>query len=573
MFRSLAYAAALATAVSSFGAPAVVADGEPVPRGDERSFSTRSSGLYRVKDLFTGDVRALWVGDSWALLNNTARLPYGSLLVWPIGRLEAVCVGFHRFGLGGSADYTSGPGSLTPVDSAHGWIAEINEDGPARIAVPVNDITRVDGDPGLVLDGGWAGPPRVQDLGIRNGIISAGDLPVFTAPGDHANARVLYYCPRDLPDLAESVTVLDQDATVLATPALRAGARGFWHLGDDPIGGAARVPLSSQMNALAADLPLGTNLGNGPRLVVAENPDLPLVGSGGAWFLAGGVFYRTDAAGERVPGYYHSVLSTVSWQLYDFATSAPSTGNKRFTDEQLIPWLDVTTLDRQQSPIIILHIATEQLDESIARQRVEAICQRFRDAYASIGTVAPRFLLVGSYMSRTGNDLDPSDRLYVEAFNAAMLSVAQDFSDCAFVSLYAMTDGTYFTSDARGGPGTQQAARDWLDANGWSTISYGGSSYNLSSADDNGLDGVLSADGLHIGFPPAAAFFAKLIAQEIQASRCPADFNNDGSANTLDVLAFLNAWNADDPSSDIDGNGEIDTRDVLAFLNLWNRDC
>lgn len=54
---------------------------------------------------------------------------------------------------------------------------------------------------------------------------------------------------------------------------------------------------------------------------------------------------------------------------------------------------------------------------------------------------------------------------------------------------------------------------------------------------------------------------------------CQADFNGDGSVNTLDVLAFLNAWNAGDGSADINGDGVVNTQDVLAFLNLWNAGC
>lgn len=571
MLRHLPHAVVL-TAAALASAQALPGEAAQPPAA-ERGFTTRSANLHRVKALFTGDVRAIWVGDSWSLMHNTARLPYGSLMVWPMGNLEAVCIGFRESGLGGSADYTSGPGALTPVDSTHGWVAETNDTGPARIALPLNDMTRVDGDPGLVLDAGWSGPPRVQDLGIRNGFIGAGDLPFFVEPGDHVLARVLYYCPRDLPDLAQSIALLDQDAAALAEPALRTDARRFWHLGEDPESGTPRQPVASQVNALAADLPLATGLGTGPRLVVAENPAQPLVGSGDGWFLAGGVFYRTDAGGQRLPGYYHSVLATESWQLNDFATSAQSNGNKRFTDAQLLHWLDVTTLDRGQTPVVVLHIATEPLSEADARARVEAICQRFREAFASIGAAAPRFLLVGSYMSRIGTAHEITDRRYVEAFNAAMLSIAEESADCAFVSLYAMTDGVYFTTDARGGAGAQQAARDWLDNNGWSTITYGGTPYNLSTPDNNGLDGVLVADGLHLGATPAAAFFAKLMAIEIEAARCPGDYNGDDTANTQDVLAFLNDWAAGDPAADFDGNGVVDTRDVLAFLNAWTQGC
>lgn len=54
---------------------------------------------------------------------------------------------------------------------------------------------------------------------------------------------------------------------------------------------------------------------------------------------------------------------------------------------------------------------------------------------------------------------------------------------------------------------------------------------------------------------------------------CLGDFNMDGTRNTQDVLAFLNAWNARHPSADINGDGVINTQDVLLFLNRWNVPC
>lgn len=57
------------------------------------------------------------------------------------------------------------------------------------------------------------------------------------------------------------------------------------------------------------------------------------------------------------------------------------------------------------------------------------------------------------------------------------------------------------------------------------------------------------------------------------ASACAADFNGDGVVNTLDVLAFLNAWNSGGSGADFNGDGVIDTRDVLAFLNAWSAGC
>jgi hypothetical protein len=56
-------------------------------------------------------------------------------------------------------------------------------------------------------------------------------------------------------------------------------------------------------------------------------------------------------------------------------------------------------------------------------------------------------------------------------------------------------------------------------------------------------------------------------------SGCPADFNGDGTVNTQDVLAFLNAWVAGDASADFNGDGSVNTLDVLAFLNAWGAGC
>ncbi len=54
---------------------------------------------------------------------------------------------------------------------------------------------------------------------------------------------------------------------------------------------------------------------------------------------------------------------------------------------------------------------------------------------------------------------------------------------------------------------------------------------------------------------------------------CEADFNHDGSLNTQDMIAFLNAWNAHDLLADTNRDGVINTQDVLAFLNRWTGGC
>jgi hypothetical protein len=54
---------------------------------------------------------------------------------------------------------------------------------------------------------------------------------------------------------------------------------------------------------------------------------------------------------------------------------------------------------------------------------------------------------------------------------------------------------------------------------------------------------------------------------------CFADLNADGLVDTLDFLAFFNAWAAGDLIADWNGDGEINTQDFLAYLGAWAAGC
>jgi hypothetical protein len=54
---------------------------------------------------------------------------------------------------------------------------------------------------------------------------------------------------------------------------------------------------------------------------------------------------------------------------------------------------------------------------------------------------------------------------------------------------------------------------------------------------------------------------------------CPADFNNNGTADVPDIFAFLSAWFAQDSSADFDNNGQVQVPDIFSFLNAWFAGC
>jgi hypothetical protein len=85
--------------------------------------------------------------------------------------------------------------------------------------------------------------------------------------------------------------------------------------------------------------------------------------------------------------------------------------------------------------------------------------------------------------------------------------------------------------------------------------------------------GLLELQSVDLYAPHSATVYFDDMSLEAAGGDCYADFNEDGTVDTRDVLAFLNSWNGGDLASDCDGNGTIDTRDVLCFLNLWNAGC
>ncbi len=86
-------------------------------------------------------------------------------------------------------------------------------------------------------------------------------------------------------------------------------------------------------------------------------------------------------------------------------------------------------------------------------------------------------------------------------------------------------------------------------------------------------DLVAATAGFTIPASMPATLLLTVVPAEPDDHGCPADFNGDTVVNTLDVLAFLNAYVALDPSADFNGDTIINTLDVLAFLNAYTAGC
>ena len=103
-----------------------------------------------------------------------------------------------------------------------------------------------------------------------------------------------------------------------------------------------------------------------------------------------------------------------------------------------------------------------------------------------------------------------------------------------------------------------------------------------TGAHENGISfmmqtATVKADGrldLHSGLPSANI---RSVLNGIQVIRladlCPADLNLDTVLDIFDVLAFIDAFNAENPSVDFTDDGIFDVFDVLSFIEAFNAGC
>jgi hypothetical protein len=71
--------------------------------------------------------------------------------------------------------------------------------------------------------------------------------------------------------------------------------------------------------------------------------------------------------------------------------------------------------------------------------------------------------------------------------------------------------------------------------------------------------------------PSVTAYSDNLFVEAL--SDCAADFNGDGTVNTLDFVAYLNAWASRDPRADWNDDGVVNTIDFVLYLNDWAAGC
>ncbi|MCL4222709.1 MAG: PQQ-binding-like beta-propeller repeat protein [Phycisphaerales bacterium] len=79
---------------------------------------------------------------------------------------------------------------------------------------------------------------------------------------------------------------------------------------------------------------------------------------------------------------------------------------------------------------------------------------------------------------------------------------------------------------------------------------------------------ALGGGGRMFGLGPAG-----LVARTVPMSACPADFNDNGSVDFFDIIAYLEAFSAGATAADTNGDGIINFFDLQMFLGLYTAGC
>ncbi|MFG0259868.1 MAG: GC-type dockerin domain-anchored protein, partial [Phycisphaerales bacterium JB041] len=175
------------------------------------------------------------------------------------------------------------------------------------------------------------------------------------------------------------------------------------------------------------------------------------------------------------------------------------------------------------------------------------------------GFSGPGWTLVSRWEGREVEDyLDPSDWEVTGLVGLPYLSTAeglyawtdtagdeQTFGDCDADGLIDGADEAAIRGEVYDNDGTATDGDGTLNGV-WTLINPG---YNFSLYD---LNGDMVVDRHDIG-----------------GLRPLGDFDFNGTVNTQDFIAFLNAWVARQPTADFDLNQVVNTQDFIAFLNAW----
>lgn len=437
--------------------------------------------LAPVAEMMYGDqpCRVVWMADSFGVWYLPARLPSAFAVSDELLNITGITCGAYD---SGNATVRTTP--TVPYRYVHGSTEYLlHEDGTLHYSLPVKSLIEVrDTTPmgGLTqiasvrisLGGYWqyAATPWLTD----NDLLSVRPLMVGSELGRQLG-------PIQFGDVA-----------------VEADASGFDTL-NEPFNG----PLAPQMmSSLAQDLWLGTER---EFPIYAE-----LTGTDNSALLAGYTVFKTDSEGSPLQtGVHWSVLADSSWSRFGFVDNmdpddpAAPDSRKTFARHTMREWIHATSY-REEPILFIVHLAEEADVYDGHYQFAEDFV---REATAWCEGLAPNFRVL--FIVNNAHEVLGGLDGYGEMANLRTRQQAvgdycvTDMAHASMLSIFAMMDETYPTTDEKSGVvGAWDTFIAWTQEHGYDNFTYGQlGPYEIGDCLDN-------PNGLHPGSPEGAALFA-----------------------------------------------------------------
>ena len=494
-----------------------------------------SVDLAPIADLLRGDVRLIWMGDSYCS-TYLSRVPAAAMNTWPIDRITAMQGGAARNHGLLYAIKRCEPLELVQSSDPLGYRVERGNGTNHHFGLPVRGIQELRTTSDLVL----GSDDEVLEFRLMNERLVTGNHGVFSNAGDRLRMRFLYRATTDPVDQLPAVRL--QDHTGMRTDMDLAGSsRGFLHRGESPLEG--RPPVPGQINAALPDIDANNDLEGTNRVALSIDPGL--LGTKQYLDTAGAIYYQVDEQGHRVPGLYFSYLADDSWAYRGFGDDleCEHTHDKVFTGEQLVHWLDVTTLDPDQPVVFAWYLNPEGHGYNSSRALMEGMIDLADDAAAEVRIASVQHLLITAHRTTFGAG-DPV--FLMESQQRASFDIARDRDNVSAASIYAATDGILFNGSVE--------ARTWLEDHGFDEFHFGTRTADLVSPPLYGR--MLDYAGIHPNGDEGGAFFATILGDMLRSAACPGDVIPDGRIDVQDLLAVITRWGRP-------AGGDHDPADVL----------
>lgn len=448
--------------------------------------------------------RFVVVGDSFNRALD-ARAGYEILNTWPLENITALQGGAYlsNEGVCRTNDLTGGTGGQF-VDDSGNYAFNGTTD---YFGLPLDKALEYayDGTTSIPANGSMCLIYHVQAQHRPESFSPHG---TFYSASDDLSVRLLYRAPATSSNLVDGdYTLRDRLATstiLLQDFKFTTHARRFHHLGEgDPDSAARGAPVDGHINAIYPDVtitnPNGAN--NNLQLLLIDEDNAGTSPNTSKYLaLAGAVFQNETRIAAKGKGSYFQFLADNSWTIAGYGANAASTPGseatvKRFTEAQLRHYLDATTIDVSQQPIVILNIDNEAA--STAAEYIEQgrdMIEMWTAAFTAIGCPRPIFLFWNTHATTTSG-----------------IPFATAFERLSRIYPGRVSFHSYFNYSERNLLTGGTAANAWLTANG--NFQFGSASA-ISLVSVNSGDG-LDAGDLHWGQVEFAQHEAWVLGQEI----------------------------------------------------------